>query len=77
MDPNKVAWWWLESWAYHRKYSSSWDTTYKEQEAAGQSMAQQPAQLLHSAAGQTKGTGKKISKEDFIIISAKNNLKIP
>lgn len=41
-------------------------------------MAELTAQLLHSAGGQAKGTGKKISKEDFINISAKNNnLKIP
>lgn len=78
MDPNKVAWWWLESQAYHCKYSSSWETTYKEQEAARQSVAELPAQLLHSAGSQAKSTGKKISKEELINISAKNNnLKIP
>lgn len=47
MDPNNIAWWWLESWAYNWKYGSSWETAYKEQEASRQSMAELPAQLLH------------------------------
>ena len=60
----------------HDKYSLRWGL--QEQEAARQRMAELPAQPLHNAGGQAKGTGKKISKENLINISAKNNnLSIP